>query len=389
MNASSHPPSAPAGAPANSSTPAPTPASAPAPAPRGQKTRYLADELRRAVAELRWPAGRLPTEQQLARDQGVSVNTVRRAVDLLVQEGLVYRRQGSGTYVATPPAVGTGYAVGVVVPSLTYYYPRTVAGIERELSRHGCRMLLRCTEWDAALEREAVEELIRSGTDGLILVPTLGEDGPGHWLGEAEELAVPTVLVERGAELPATSHEFVCSHHAAGARTAAEHLLRLGHTLIGYAERTSPHTAPQVRSGLSTGLRRAGLDPTPVVSTSLPRWTAEDADRFLDALVRRGATAALCFADREASLLVAAARRRGLTVPADLSVIGYDDEVADLCEVPLTTVSPAKTDIGHRAATLIRNRIADPASPRRQESFVPHLVVRDSTGPVKRRGTGR
>ncbi|MFD3482864.1 GntR family transcriptional regulator [Streptomyces sp. NPDC058665] len=378
MNASSYPSRAdPSPAPATPATPAAT-------AARGQKTRHLADELRRAVAELRWPGGRLPTEQRLARDQGVSVNTVRRAVDLLVQEGLVYRRQGSGTYVATPPAAATGYAVGVVVPSLTYYYPRTVAGIERELSRHGCRMLLRCTEWDSALEREAVEELVRSGTEGLILVPTLGEDGAGHWLGEAAELAFPTVLVERGAELPATSHEFVCSHHAAGARTAAEHLLRLGHTRIAYAERSSTHTAPQVRSGLAAGLERAGLDPAPVVATSLDRWTAEDADRFLGDLIRHGATAALCFADHEASLLVGAARRQGLRVPTDLSVVGYDDEVADLCEVPLTTVSPAKTDIGRRAADMIRNRIADPASPRRQEAFVPHLVVRDSTGPAPR-----
>ncbi|WP_405817592.1 substrate-binding domain-containing protein [Streptomyces sp. NBC_00838] len=353
-------------------------------APRGHKTRHLADELRQAIAELRWPAGKLPTEQQLARDQGVSVNTVRRAVDLLVQEGLVYRRQGSGTYVSASPAVGTGYAVGVVVPSLTYYYPRVIAGIERELSGHGCRMLLRCTEWETGLEHRAVEELTRSGADGLIVVPTLGEDGPGSWFGRAEESAVPLVLVERGTELAATSVEFVCSHHAAGARAAVEHLLRLGHTRIGYAERISPHTAPQVRSGLAAGLERAGLDPAPVVATSLRRWTGQDADRFLDHLLRQRATAALCFADREASLLVGAARRRGLRVPEDLSVVGYDNEVADLCEVPLTAVAPAKADIGRRAAELVRARIAHPDAPRRQEALVPELVVRDSTGPVPR-----
>ncbi|MYV53673.1 GntR family transcriptional regulator [Streptomyces sp. SID3212] len=349
--------------------------------PRGNKTQRLADDLRRAVAELRWPAGKLPTEQQLARDQAVSVNTVRRAVDLLVQEGLVYRRQGSGTYVRASPAPGTGYAIGVVVPSLTYYYPRVITGIERELSRHGCRMILRCAEWNPELEREAVEELTRSGSDGLIVVPTLGEDAPHPWLRDAERSAVPMVLVERGMELPATSHEFVCSHHAAGARAAVEHLLRLGHTRIGYAERTSPHTAPQVRSGLATALEQAGLDPVPVVATSLRSWTAQDADRFLDQLVRQRGTAALCFADREASLLVGAARRRGLRVPEDLSVIGYDNEVADLCEVPLTAVAPAKTDIGRRAAHLIRTRIADPGGPRRQEILVPELVARDSTAP--------
>ncbi|MET9552274.1 GntR family transcriptional regulator [Streptomyces sp. NPDC006645] len=355
--------------------------------PRGNKTHRLADDLRRAVAELRWPAGKLPTEQQLARDQAVSVNTVRRAVDLLVQEGLVYRRQGSGTYISASPAVGTGYTIGVVVPSLTYYYPRVIAGIERELSRHGCRMLLRCTEWDTELEHEATVKLTRSGSDGLILVPTLGDDGPrARPLAETEESTVPVVLVERGTELPATSHEFVCSHHAAGARLAVEHLLGLGHTRIGYAERSSPHTAPQVRSGLTVALEHAGLDPAPVVSASLPRWTAEDTDRFLDRLLRREGTAALCFADREASLLVGAARRRGLRVPEDLSVVGYDNEVADLCEVPLTAVAPAKAEIGRRAADLIRTRIADPDTPRRQLTLVPDLVIRSSTGPAPGHG---
>lgn len=167
--------------------------------------------------------------------------------------------------------------------------------------------------------------------------------------------------------------EFVCSHHAAGARAAVEHLLRLGHTRIGYAERISPHTAPQVRSGLAAGLERAGLDPAPVVATSLRRWTGQDADRFLDHLLRQRATAALCFADREASLLVGAARRRGLRVPEDLSVVGYDNEVADLCEVPLTAVAPAKADIGRRAAELVRARIAHPDAPRRQEAPYPSL----------------
>ncbi|MEU3986003.1 GntR family transcriptional regulator [Streptomyces sp. NPDC026672] len=355
-------------------------------AARGHKTRRLADELRRGIAELRWPAGKLPTEQELARDQQVSLNTVRRAVDLLVQEGLVYRRQGSGTYVSEPRTTETGYAVGVVVPSLTYYYPRVVAGIERRLALRGSRMLLRSTDWDPGREQEAVEELIRAEASGLILVPSLRDGGTPFWPAEPDRLDVPVVLVERGLELPATLHEFVCSHHAAGALTALEHLLRLGHTRIGYMERTSPHTAPQIRAGLAAGLERAAQAPGGAVTASLPRWTAPDADGFLDRVLDHGVTAVLCFADREASLLIHAARRRRLDVPGDLSVIGYDDEVADLCEVPLTAVSPPKAEIGARAVDVLAARIAEPESPRRQEALVPRLVVRDSTGPAPRRG---
>ncbi|MFC0629468.1 substrate-binding domain-containing protein [Kribbella deserti] len=340
---------------------------------RGHKARRLAAELRRGIAELRWPAGKLPTEAELAREQGVSLNTVRRAVDLLVQDGLVYRRQGSGMYIAS---IGTGPLIGVAVPSMTYYYPRIITGIERELSRHGAKMLLRSTEWDSRLEAEAIESLIATDVAGLIVVP--GLDDPTS-LDALEDLGVPIVLVERGLELPATQHEFVGSNHAAGARAAVKHLQALGHTRIAYLERTSPHTAPQIRAGLRIGLRGE-----PAVFESLPRWTSADAGRFLDRLVAEGVTAAVCFADREATLLVNAARQRGLDVPGELSVIGYDDEVADLSEVPLTAVSPAKADVGRLAVEVLRARLANPDGPRQQLSLIPDLVVRASTGPSLR-----
>lgn len=339
---------------------------------RGHKARRLAEELRRGIAELRWPAGKLPTETELAREQGVSLNTVRRAVDLLVQDGLVYRRQGSGMYIAS---IGTGPLIGVAVPSMTYYYPRIIMGIERELSRHGAKMLLRSTEWDSRLEAEAIDSLVDTGVAGLIVVP--GLDDPAS-LDALEDVDVPIVLVERGLELPATQHEFVGSNHAAGARAAVKHLQALGHIRIGHLERTSPHTAPQIRAGL-----RLALGGEPVVFESLVRWTAADALAALDRLIASDVTAVVCFADREATLLVNAARQRGLDVPGDLSVIGYDDEVADLSEVPLTAVSPAKTEVGRRAVEVLRARLADPDSPRQQLSLIPDLVIRQSTGPRK------
>lgn len=346
-----------------------TPAVAAA-AVRGQKASHLAAELRRGIAELRWPGGKLPTEQQLATEQGVSLNTVRRAVDLLVQDGLVYRRQGSGMYIAS---TDTGPLIGVAVPSMTYYYPRIIVGIERELARHGAQMLLRSTEWDATEERQAIDGLIGAGVAGLILAP----DQPGPFeerLAQLEDLELPIVLVERGLEDPATLLEFVGSNHAAGARAALKHLRRLGHTRIAYLERVSPHTAPQVR---------AGLGDEPVLIESLDRWAGADVDRFITQCLRADVTAVICFADREATLLLNTALARGLAVPGDLSVISYDDEVADLSEVPLTAVSPAKFEVGRLAVELLRARLADPDSPRRQESLVPRLVVRDSTGPAR------
>ncbi|MGC4938459.1 GntR family transcriptional regulator [Kribbella sp. DT2] len=340
------------------------------PVARGQKARHLADELRRGIAGLRWPGGKLPTEQQLADEQGVSLNTVRRAVDLLVQDGLVYRRQGSGMYIADQV---TGPLVGVAVPSMTYYYPRIIVGIERELAAQGGQMMLRSTEWDMAEEERAIESLIGAGVAGLIVAPDQpggGRDGGGVRM--VEEAGLPIVLVERGLEDPATVHEFVGSNHAAGARAAVNHLKSLGHTRIGYLERPGPHTAPQVY---------AGLEDDVVLTRSTERWSTADADRLLDDLLGADVTGVICFADREANLLLTAALNRGIDVPRQLSVISYDDEVADLSDVPLTAVSPAKFEVGRLAVNVLRARLKDPEAPRQQISLVPRLIVRDSTGP--------
>ena len=329
---------------------------------RGQKARYLAGELRRGIAELRWPGGKLPTEAQLAREQGVSLNTVRRAVDLLVQDGLVYRRQGSGMYIATSE---TGPLVGVAVPSMTYYFPRIIVGIERELARQGAQMLLRSTEWDSGRG---------AGGDRRAGGGRCRRADPCGRAGASVDLDVPVVLVERGLEDPYTLHEFVGTNHAAGARAALKHLRDLGHTRIGYLERVSPHTAPQVR---------AGLGDVPVLTKSRDRWTTADIERFLAEVMRKKATAVICFPDREATMLLNAAIASGISVPGDLSVISYDDEVADLSDIPLTAISPAKLEVGRLAVETLRARLADPASPRRQISLVPNLVVRSSTGPIR------
>jgi DNA-binding LacI/PurR family transcriptional regulator len=179
--------------------------------------------------------------------------------------------------------------------------------------------------------------------------------------------------VERGLEDPATLHEFVGTNHAAGARLALKHLRGLGHTRIGYLERSSPHTAPQVRSGLGD---------VPVLSRTLDRWTSKDAEQFLADVRRERVTAVICFADREANLLLNVALAQGVDVPGQLSVISYDDEIAELSDVPLTAVSPVKLEVGRRAVDVLRARLADPESPRRQESLVPRLVVRESTSVV-------
>jgi GntR family transcriptional regulator of arabinose operon len=106
-------------------------------AARDLKFQALADDLRRGILAGDWSSGaKLPTESQLAQDTGLSLTTVRRAFDELVEQGLVVRRQGAGSFVASPPAAQPVRTrrVGVLIPDAQQYYPVYCKG-----SRMPCR----------------------------------------------------------------------------------------------------------------------------------------------------------------------------------------------------------------------------------------------------------
>ncbi|MFJ2582462.1 substrate-binding domain-containing protein [Kitasatospora aureofaciens] len=88
----------------------------------------------------------------------------------------------------------------------------------------------------------------------------------------------------------------------------------------------------------------------------------------------------MCFGDRQAALLASAARRAGLTVPDDLALVAYDDEIADIPDIPLTAVAPPKYLIGHTAAELLLRRLHHPDHPRRSILIRPSLTIRRSCG---------
>ncbi|MFF2327349.1 MULTISPECIES: LacI family DNA-binding transcriptional regulator [unclassified Streptomyces] len=346
------------------------------------KFRQLAQELRQQVRDGVWPVGgRLPTEKHLALSSGTSVSTVRRAVDELIAEGLVVRRQGSGTFVLAPDASGTGRAlIGVLVPDTTFYYPRILQGIEEGLSAAGARLLLTCSGYDQEREARDVRDLLDAGADGLLLVPTFtGPEQPDRYLARIAALPVPTVLIERRGTSLGDTNEYVCTHHEAGAYDAVRHLAGLGHRSIGLVLRAPSPTAPPVIDGYRQAT--AELDCATVeFRANRQEWSPATADRCLAVLREAGATAAVCFGDRQAALLEGAARRARLTVPDDLALVAYDDEIADLADIPLTAVAPPKHLLGRTAAETLLRRLREPGLARHRVLLRPSITVRQSCG---------
>ncbi|GAA1575421.1 substrate-binding domain-containing protein [Dactylosporangium maewongense] len=354
---------------------------------RELKFRRLAGELRRGIIDGTWPAGsKLPTEQSLATETGLSINTVRRAYQELATSGLVVRRQGAGTFVTTQVAsVPAGQrVVGVLIPDMTLYWPRALHGIETALSAARARMVLVCSNYDARAEDAAIKELLGAGVDGLLLVPSLHEvaDPPAR-VAQLRALPVPVVLVERRllGVGPADAMEHVCTDHGGGAYDAVRHLHAFGHRRIGLVLRADgPNMAP-IRSGFEQARASLGLPRIPVQQDRMAAWDAERADLALTGLRADDVTAALCFGDREACLLLGAARRAGVRVPHDLAIIAYDNEFADAAEVPLTAVSPPKFRLGQLAAQVLLQRMEyGEAFPVHQLRLRPRLVVRASCG---------
>lgn len=350
------------------------------------KFEALAQQLRRRILAGVWPVGaKLPTERELMRTTGLSLTTVRRAYDSLVDDRLVVRRRGSGTFVAPRP-VGAGPAlrIGVMLPEAHSYFGTAVRGIEETLTAAGATIALVITEYRVQREDDALTSLLHDGVHGLIVVPVLTQDPNRDTLRleRVLEQPVPLVLMERRLPcVPALDDtEYVVSDHAGGAADAVRHLADLGHRRIALIHRQRAYTSLGVVDGYRAACAQLGLSPD-LVGLEPSTWGAAAADRLVAELRAREVSAALVLGDPEASLVEAQAAQSGLRIPNDLALVSYDDEVADLAPVPLTAMAPAKRRMGQLAAELILGRISQrSARPIHQIRLRPRLVIRESCG---------
>ena len=239
------------------------------------------------------------------------------------------------------------------------------------------------TDYDLALgasaptrdERRAAQSLLDYRCEALILLgPTL----PRTAIGELAE-RLPVVVVARA--MPRTSVDVVRTDDYAGARIAVEHLAALGHTSITHVDGRRAPGAAERRRGYHAAMRELGL----VAGIDVVAGGHTEPDGELAAarlLSATPPTAVTAFNDHCAAGLMAAARARGVHVPGELSVVGYDNShIASLTSVALTTVAQDATALAASALDLALAR-AESSPDRLAPSEIvvpPRLVVRDTT----------
>jgi DNA-binding LacI/PurR family transcriptional regulator len=352
----------------------------------GNLTSALAESVRDEILSGKWPLqARLPTDGELARTHGVGMNTVRRALATLASEGLVERRRGSGTYViGTPAQAAAPIVAGVLVPTTRHYFPEMLAGIESVLGAHGGQLMLRITENQPARQRgelRQVDELLAQSPAGLILAPTLvGEVDPEAYIRRLAAISIPLVLAERIPERYADSPlSYVSSDPRRGGYLAVRHLQEIGCRRIGLLSSRNTATSEGFYEGFSQAVSDYGLDSDgPVLR--MPGYRDEHFAAYAERARAQRPDGIVCLGDVNAKRLLPHLRERGIAVPADISLITYEDEVARDAEVPLTAMVPPRYEVGRMAAQILLRRIElGPGAPVTHVTLEPQLVLRAST----------
>lgn len=274
--------------------------------------------------------------------------------------------------------------IGLITPELENpIFPAFAQVISQALTRQGYTPVLATQTPGGSTEDELTEMLVERGVAGIIFVSGLHADTTAD-TGRYEKLrgqGVPFVLINGfSAEVRAP---FVSPDDRAAMRLAVTHLASLGHERIGLA--LGPVRFVPVRrkregflGALDEQLGIRGPGAESLVEHSL--YTLEGGQAATSALLNRGCTAVVCASDMMALGAVRAGRQRGLSVPEELSVIGFDDSpLIAFTDPPLTTIRQPVTAMGQAAVRALLEEVGGTPAPHTEFIFLPELVVRGST----------
>ncbi|WP_431781862.1 LacI family DNA-binding transcriptional regulator [Streptomyces chumphonensis] len=268
--------------------------------------------------------------------------------------------------------------VGLVIPELTNpIFPAFAQVIEQALAGYGYTPVLGTQMPGGVTEDELVDQLVERGVTGIIFMSGLHADlsaSPDRYARLAGR-GVPFVCINGYNER--ISAPFVSPDDGAAARIAVRHLAELGHRRVGLAVGPT-RFVPSLRKtdAFTAAVAEAGLHGR--VEHTL--FTVEGGHAAAGALLETGCTGIVCGSDMMALGAVRAARERGLDVPGEVSVIGYDDsELIAFTDPPLTTVRQPVRAMAHAAVQSLLEEIGGDPVPRTEFVFQPELVVRAST----------
>jgi LacI family transcriptional regulator len=333
-------------------------------------------------------APRRPTLAAVAAEAGVSLPTVSKVVngrpDVAPEtRARVERLLGELRYQRPGSRRGRHRAglVDVVFNGLdSPWAVEILRGIEDWCSAHAMGAAVSAVRHGSARPASWTSALARHDTDGVILITS---ELTMPQLRQLREEGIPLVVVDP-VNLPDPDLPSVGATNWAGGMAAADHLLGLGHRRIGVITGPAEYLCSRARvSGYRSALDRAGIafDPSLVLHGDF--YHEGGFERGGQLLDLGDVTAIFAGSDQQALGVYEAARRRGLRIPQDLAVVGFDDlPAAEWVSPPLTTVRQPLAEMGQVAAQMLGDLIEGVPLRTQRVELATELIVRESTGPA-------
>jgi DNA-binding LacI/PurR family transcriptional regulator len=347
----------------------------------------LANIIKEKIVEGVWRQGEtIPTEKELCAEFDVARGTVRQALQALETDGFLRREQGRGTFVIfgnLPPqtAKAARKRLAFIVPYVRDSSVLTILmGFQQAAEREDYAVAFHHVNNDVDQQTRVIETLYQEGVAGIALYPVDSEVVKP--LDRYVQAGFPIVLMDR--YLKHLSTDYVMSDHFGGALCGVRYLLDQGHQRIGFVTWLSPAVSMEHRFlGYQQSLREHGIEPDPALVCHVEGYPTIDLMPLRTYLSNEGRPSAVFAAnDQIAIALYRVAASIGLTVPADLAIVGFDNlDIAEQLSPPLTTLSQQFLEIGQKTADVLLRRIQGDTHPYYQVTISPELIVRESCLP--------
>ena len=267
---------------------------------------------------------------------------------------------------------------GMIIPNNSNpYFAEIIRGVENRCFAAGYNVILCNSNDDPKRQASYLRVLAEKRVDGVVFVAS-GSDAVVR--ATLADVKMPMVLLDR--EVDGMNNDLVEVDHVVGGELATRHLLELGHPRVACIS-GPPGLSPssQRRAGWKQALVTAGVDRG---EADLARgdFTARGGYLAMQALLKRKPRPSAVFVcnDLMAFGALSAAREAGVSVPEQLSIVGFDDiELAAFSAPPLTTIAQPKLQIGTLAAELLLERVEQNRSKGRRVILAPQLTVRATT----------
>lgn len=329
----------------------------------------------------------IPPENDLAAQFSFSRFTVRRAIDLLTNEGLLEKRHGSGTYVkAVNQHLGQTGVIGVITTYLDdYIFPSIIQGIDTVLTQHGFSLNLGITGNKTQKETACLRAILAQNVDGLIIEGTKSAlINPNIALLETfHSRGIPTVFINGNYSDYKSS--CVLMNDELSGQVVTQYLIENGHKKIGGIFKSDDIQGHRRYHGMEKAMLSKGLS---IEEDTLLWYTTESIEQIFSTdyerlFLRRfqNCTALICYNDQIAVRAIRFFEQNGIHIPEDISVVGFDNsELCEVSDVKLTSVTHARSAMGEAAANMLLELMSqDQTSAETKKRILPStLVQRDS-----------